>query len=195
MYNKNSKLAILSAAIFEIIIIIAARKKLFLSLTAAFCIIIPFIITYMSNRKKIRLPDSFQPVIVVFMFLALYLGEIRDFYDKIWWWDLLLHAIFGAYAVITAIYISEDIFMKNPKITKKQYALFKSLFAFCFSITLGTLWEIFEFSGDYIINSKMVKGGIEDTSTDLIIKIIAALIYSIIFYFKNTRNEYNHVNK
>lgn len=185
MNNKTSKLAILSAAIFEIIIVMTLQEKLILSLTAVFGIMIPFLITYLCSMKKLTLPTNFQTVMVVFMFLTQYLGEIRNFYDMLWWWDLLPHAIFGSYAVITAFSFSNDLFMKSPKITKNRYALFKSLFASCFSITLGTLWEIFEFSGDYIFNSKMIKGGIEDTATDLMVNIIFALTTSSVYYFKN----------
>ncbi len=185
MNNKLSKLAIVLAAVFEIIIVMTAREKLMLSLTAVLSIMVPFLITYLCNRKKITLPKSFQLIMVLFMFLAQYLGEIKNFYDMIWWWDLMLHAIFGSYTVITTFSFSGNLFMKNPVITRKRFALFKSLFAFCFSITLGTLWEIFEFSGDYIFNSKMVKGGIEDTATDLMMNFIFALITASIYYFKN----------
>lgn len=46
---------------------------------------------------------------------------------------------------------------------------------------------MFEFVGDYLFKTSMVKGGLEDTSTDLLVKIIAAFITSIIYYFRNLK--------
>ena len=69
-----------------------------------------------------------------------------------------------------------------------RFTLFAIIFAFSFSIALGTLWELFEFVGDYLFKTNMVKGGLEDTSTDLLVKVVAAFITSIICYFRSLKN-------
>ncbi|WP_192875367.1 hypothetical protein [Clostridium taeniosporum] len=63
------------------------------------------------------------------------------------------------------------------------------IFAFNFSITLGTLWEMVEFLGDYLFKLNMVNGGLEDTASDLLIKILFAFITSIICYYNNFKSK------
>lgn len=196
MNNTNSKLAIKIAVSFEIILLITAVNSivskqwnnLAILFLAIICIFIPFLLTNIANKKNIMLPESFQLISVLFVILAQYFGEINKFYITFWWWDLLLHAISGSYAVIIALHLIQGIIIKEKDVTIQRFIFFILLFSFCFSITLGTLWEIFELTGDYLFKTTMVKGGLEDTSTDLIVKIIAALITSIICYYHKLRN-------
>lgn len=192
MNNQYSKLSVVVAALFEIILMVTAIegiatrqwKTLSLALLAMVCLSIPFLIIRIANRKNIVLPSSFQSITLTFVILAQYLGEIKNFYQIFWWWDLLLHAIFGSYAVIIALYLIRGTIRKRQEITKQRFTLFAIIFAFSFSVALGILWELFEFMGDYLLKTSMVKGGPEDTSTDLLIKVLAAFITSIICYFR-----------
>lgn len=194
MNDQNSKLSVGIAVLFEIILMITAFvsigsrewKELFLTVLAMTCLILPFLISRLASLKNIMLPPSFLPIMLVFVFLAQYLGEIKQFYVIFWWWDLLLHAIFGSFAVIIALYSIKGIIRKEQETPEQRFTLFAILFAFSFSITLGTLWEMFEFAGDYLLKSSMVKGGLEDTSTDLLIKILAAFITAVICYYRNS---------
>lgn len=196
MRNQNRKLSEGIALLFEIILIVAAIinivtrqwKNLTLTLLAIVCLTLPFLISRIANIKNIVLPSSFQSITLIFVFLAQYLGEIKKFYQIFWWWDLLLHAIFGSYAVIIALCLIRGTIRKRQEITKQRFTLFAIIFAFSFSVALGILWELFEFTGDYIFKTNMVKGGLEDTSTDLLIKVLAAFITSIICYFRSLKN-------
>ena len=197
MNNRNSKIAIGIAGVFEIVLITTAIfsiiskewNKFSLVLIAIACIILPFIITKIANKKNIMLPSTFQLVVVLFISLTLYFGEIKNFYSIFWWWDLFLHGFFGGYAVIVALYLIQGIIIREKEVTKERCTIFTLIFAFSFSITLGTLWEMFEFLGDYIFKTDMVNGGLEDTASDLIIKIIAAFITAIICYYRKFNNQ------
>ncbi|HEY8889186.1 MAG TPA: hypothetical protein VIM70_02850 [Clostridium sp.] len=197
MNNKNSKLAIGIAVLFEIILIttsmisIASRQwnNLPLLLMAIVCIILPFIITRIANIKNIVLLSSFQLISLLFILLAQYFGEIKKFYLIFSWWDLLLHAIFGSYAVLIALHLIKGIIIKEKEVTKERFTIFTVIFAFSFSITLGTIWEMFEFVGDYLFKTTMGKGGLEDMASDLLIKILFAFITSIICYYRKLRNQ------
>ncbi|SFA99584.1 hypothetical protein [Clostridium frigidicarnis] len=197
MNNKNNKPTIWIAILFEIILIITSIESisskqwntLILSLLAIACIILPFIITHIANTKNLILPYSFKLISLLFIFLSLYFGEIKKFYVIFWWWDLLLHSIFGIYAVIIALHLIQGIIIKDTAVTEKKFGIFIIVFAFSFSITLGTLWEMFEFLGDYLFNLNMVNGGLEDTASDLLIKILSAFITTIIYYYRNFRNK------
>ncbi|MFT8315491.1 MAG: hypothetical protein ABF633_14760 [Clostridium sp.] len=195
MINKDNRLTIGVAVLFELILTTTAItgilsrqwKLLTLSLLSIICLMIPFIITYIANIKNIILPYTFKLITLLFIFFAQYLGEIKQFYNKFWWWDLFLHATFGGYAVIIALYLIQETIRKKQEITKQRFTLFNAIFAFNFSITLGTLWEMFEFIGDYLFKTNMTQGGLEDTSTDLLVNILAAFITSIIYYYRNLR--------
>lgn len=197
MNNRNSKLAIGITALFEIILIITAIynimsrqwRNLDLLLLAIVCLILPFIITYIANRNKIFLPPNFQLITVIFIFLAQYLGEIKKFYSMFWWWDLLLHAIFGSYVVVIALHSIKGIIMKEQEAAEHRFIIFTAVFAFSFSVALGTMWEVFEFIGDYLFSTNMVKGGLKDTSTDLIVKILAAFVASVKYCYGNLKKQ------
>ncbi|SHI52275.1 hypothetical protein [Desulfosporosinus lacus] len=191
MNNQYSTLSLGMALFFEIILIytaiedIAFRqwKNLSLAMLAVVCLIFPFIVTRIANQRNILLPSGFQTIALVFIFFAQFLGEIKNFYVIFWWWDLFLHAIFGSYAVIIALYLIEGIFKKRQEISEQRFRLFAVIVAFSVAIALGTLWEMFEFIGDYLFNTNMVKGGLEDTSMDLLVKIAAAFCTAIFYYY------------
>lgn len=197
MNNRNSKLTIGIAGLFEIILIITAILSitskqwgnLALSFLAIVCITLPFIVTRIANEKNIVLPSSFQLISVSFIILAQYFGEINNFYENFWWWDLFLHATFGGYAAFVGLYLIQGIFIKKNGITKQRFSISILIFASSFAIALGTLWEIFEFLGDYFFKTNMTSGGLEDTATDLIVKVLGAFIISIICYYGKLKKE------
>lgn len=190
MINKKSKYAIVIAILFELILMgtiifsLVSKQKtnLFLLLGTMFCILIPFIITYITNKIKLLLPASFQYYAVIFIILALYFGEFLKFYTIFWWWDLFLHFTFGCYGVIIFIHLLKGIIQKTNSISIRRFAIFSVISAFCFSISLGTLWEIAEFLSDYFLKTNTVNGGLEDTATDLMVKVIGAFITCVILY-------------
>lgn len=192
MKNQNNKLAIGIAILFEIIslvnvifnIISKQWFNLYLLFLLIICIPLPFIIAHIASKKNIVLPSSFKLISLLFILLAQYFGEIQRFYTIFPWWDLFLHGIFGFYAVIIGFHITQGIIEKKKEVTKKRFTIFTVISAFCFSITLGTFWEIFEFLGDYFFNTDMTSGSLEDTATDLIIKVSLALVSSIICYYR-----------
>ena len=197
MKNKHSKLSIGIAILFEIILITTAISSiisrqfegLFLFPGAITCIILPFIITHIANKKKILLPSSFEFISLLFILLALYFGEIMKVYTTFWWWDLFLHGMFGSYAVLIALHLIQGIIIKRKETTEQRFTVFTVIFAFSFSVALSTLWEIFEFLGDYFFKTTMVKGGLQDTITDLLIAILFAFITSIICYYRKLNNK------
>ncbi|WP_297424927.1 hypothetical protein [Clostridium sp.] len=191
MKNKNSKLAIRLAILFQIIaistliikIISKQWNDLYLLLLVVICILIPFTITYVANKKNLLLPSSFQIVSLIFILLAQYFGEFLQFYTKFSWWDLFLHGSFGCYAVITILHLIQGIITNENGVTKKRFIIFSGILAFCFAITLGTLWEIFEFLGDYFFKTDMTNGSLQDTITDLMVKVVLALTTSSIYCY------------
>lgn len=190
MRDKENKLAAVTAAVFEIIIIATlimgilngSKKNIFLCILAAGSILIPFATAYIAKRKAIVLPDSFNLIFLLFILSAQYFGELLSFYYRFWWWDLLLHGIFGIYSVLVGAYITRGIISKTSGITEKRFHFFITVFAFSFSMTLGILWELFEFVGDYLFKTNMMKEGLTDTMTDLISSSVTAFSCAVVYY-------------
>lgn len=193
MKNKKDKFPVILAALFGIIILITCIfniiekqwDKLFLSLLAFICLPIPFVLGFISRVKKIQLPNNFQLVTLIFNFSAQYLGEILHFYESFWWWDMLLHGIFGSYAAIIGMNVVKGVIRKEADVSEERFFTFKTIFAFTFSITLGTLWEMFEYIGDLVLKTDMLTGGIHDTASDLLIKIFACFVTLIVYNIRN----------
>lgn len=135
------------------------------------------------ERFKIRLPVSFFTGIVIFVFAAIFLGEAFDFYGKYWWWDALLHGVsaigFGLTGFVFVFMLFEgDRFAAPP--------LAIAFVAYCFAITMGVSWEIFEFAMDQVFGLHMQKSGLVDTMWDLIVDAIGSSVgaWAGFFYLK-----------
>ncbi len=126
-----------------------------------------------ASRLGIRLPLSFLAGIVFFIFGTLYLGEVFDFYERYWWWDVLMH--FGSAMGFGLVgFVIVFLLFEGERYRAPHAAL--AFIAFCISITIGALWEIFEFAMDQIFGLNMQKSGLPDTMGDLIVDTIGAAI-------------------
>lgn len=152
-------------------------SNLFVTFVALLLTILPIVF---SDRYKIRLPNTFLVGIALFVFGTLFLGEIFDFYERFWWWDLVLHGTsavgFGVFGFLFVFYLFE-----GDRYAAPPWAL--GMIAFCFALAMGALWEIFEFAMDQIFGLNMQKSGLVDTMTDLIVDTVGALIGAISGFF------------
>lgn len=149
---------------------------LFVSILTLILVLAPM--TFVKTQR-IKLPTEIELIIVLFIYMTLFLGEVHDFYYVFWWWDVLLHtgsAIIFGFIGFTILY-----FMYNKeKIIGKPWAL--AIFSFTFALSIGAVWEIFEFSMDSIFGFNMQKSGLVDTMGDLIVDFVGAIISSTIAY-------------
>jgi hypothetical protein len=97
----------------------------------------------------IEIPAEFHLTAVVFIFASLYLGEIQDFYHRFWWWDIALHSSAGLLMGIVG-FLLVYLLNESKRVELHMTPVFISLFAFSFAVTIGTLWEIFEFTMDQL---------------------------------------------
>ena len=107
-----------------------------------------FMLTSFAQRRlRISLPDTLEIVILIFIFAAEILGEIQDYYQKIPCWDTLLHTVNGfLFAAIGFSIVS--ILNKDKALIKRLSPFYMAAMAFCFSMTIGILWEFFEWGMD-----------------------------------------------
>ena len=120
-------------------IIIGDWVKIGLSFAALMFYLIP---SFVSCRFKLCLPATLEITFYLFVFASLVLGEIFAFYGPFPFWDIILHLLSG--------FVIASIGLSIVKIINKgeKSRLFTLLFAFCFSMTLGTMWECLEFTFD-----------------------------------------------
>ena len=134
----------------------------FIALATLIASIIP---AFVADRYHLRLPMTFFAGIVLFLFATLFLGEAFDFYGRFWWWDVVLHASsaigFGLVGVIIALLMFE-----GDRYAAPAWAV--GLIGFTFAVTIGVLWEVFEYFMDVGFGMNMQKSGLTDTMWDLI---------------------------
>ncbi len=116
-----------------------------------------FNIPFWANKiLKVTLPRELEIIILLFIFAAEILGEIGSFYTHISWWDTMLHTINGF--LMAAIGFSLiDLLNNSPKFHISLSPTFVAVVAFCFSMTVGVVWEFFEFGMDMIFHTDMQK--------------------------------------
>lgn len=129
----------------------------------------------------LRVPLEFDTVAVVFIYMSLFLGEVNDFYQRFWWWDLVLHGSSGFLLGITG-FLLVYFLNQDKRVNIHLTPGFIALFAFTFSQGFGSLWEIFEFGMDQAFGLNMQKSGLVDTMSDLIINATAAATISLLGY-------------
>ncbi len=128
---------------------------------------------YVARWAEIVVPPSFVAAIVMFVGGTLFLGEVFDFYERFWWWDIAMH---GGSAVGFGLIGFVLVFMmfQGDRFAAPPFAI--AFFAFCFALAIGALWEIFEFGMDQLFGFNMQKSGLMDTMGDLMVDTAGALV-------------------
>ncbi len=124
-----------------------------------------------ARRIGVMLPASFATWIVLFIFATIFLGEAFDFYNRYWWWDIALHTGSAlGFGLIGFLFIF--MLFEGDRYAAPPWAM--AFFAFCFAMTIGAVWEIFEFAMDQNFGLAMQKTGLVDTMWDLIVDALGA---------------------
>jgi uncharacterized membrane protein YjdF len=141
--------------------------------------------TLLGKRFDVHIPAEFEVLALIFMFASLFLGEVRGYYERFWWWDIVLHTSSGFLLGILG-FLLVYVLNENDRIDLHMRPHFVALFAFLFSVAMGAMWEIFEFAMDQLVGTNMQKpmfddpSGLTDTMWDLIVDTLGALIISLL---------------
>lgn len=141
----------------------------------------------LGRRFRVFVPPEFEALAAVFLFASLFLGEVRGYYVRFWWWDVALHAASGFLLGIVG-FLLVYILNETEDVQVHMRPRFVALFAFMFAVGLGGLWEIFEFSMDQLAGTNMQKemlgdpSGLTDTMYDLVVDAVGALGISALGY-------------
>ena len=154
-----------------------------------FAMLLPGILT---KKFRIEIPGKMYYLYVLFLYAAIFLGEVRDFYYTIPYWDMILHIFSGAMIGFIGFSLIDILNQDNEKVALSPF--FIAFFAFAFAITMGVIWEFYEFTSDGLLGTNMQKyklrdgtelvgrAALEDTMEDLIVDVVGAFVASGIGY-------------
>ena len=139
--QKKSKLTLIVYAVIRLIVVGVLVRSAFNGqiesvYTCLLTLVLLLLPSILERKLGVRLPAGLEITVVVFIFAAEILGEIACFYVTVPFWDVL---------------------NRHKKVSFELSPLFLALVAFCFSMTIGALWEIFEFSVDNLFHKDMQK--------------------------------------
>ncbi len=161
--NKTKRNRGLAAAYFILrafVVVVMVRQAWIGNYTnvmlCALTLILFMIPSFVEKSIKIDIPDTLEVIILLFIFCAEILGEIREYYITFEYWDTMLHTVNGF--LMGAIGFSLiDILNRNKKFTIEMSPLFVAMVAFCFSMTIGMIWEFYEYGMDKFFMTDMQK--------------------------------------
>ncbi|XSG85742.1 MAG: hypothetical protein ACPW60_03255 [Methylohalobius sp. ZOD2] len=155
--------------------------------TTTVIILVTLVPLLLGKRFRVFIPPEFELLATLFVFASLFLGEVRGYYVRFWWWDIVLHTasgfLFGIIGFLLVYVLNE-----KKEIDLHMNPGFVALFAFMFALGIGALWEIFEFGIDRIFGMNMQKAmlgdssGLTDTMWDLIVDAVGAAVIAIMGY-------------
>lgn len=139
----------------------------------------------LAARWSLTLPLPVLIFTTLFFFASIFLGEAFDFYERLWWWDLALHGSsalgFGLTGFLFVFMLFEgDRFAAPPSAI--------AFITFCVAMTVGAIWEVFEYAMDMFFGLGMQKSGLDDTMGDLIVNALGGFIASLTGYVYLVRN-------
>lgn len=118
--------------------------------------------TIFERELKIDLPDTLEIIILLFIFAAEILGEIQSFYTTFPHWDATLHTLNGFLCAAIGFCLV-DMCNRNERFSMSLSPVFMAIVAFCFSMTIGVLWEFFEYYMDQFFLLDMQKDTVVQT--------------------------------
>lgn len=160
-------------SILRIMVLVCMIRQVFLHNYESFflsvlTLVLLYIPSWLQVKLRIEIPIGLEISILCFIFAAEILGEINAFYIVIPGWDTILHTLNGF--LCAAVGFSMVLLLNdNKNLTFDLSPFFLALLAFCFSMTIGVLWEFFEFSMDYFLKFDMQKDMILHTVSSVML--------------------------
>lgn len=152
------------------------------------------------KKFHVHIPSHMMIPFVIFLYCAIFLGEVRSYYYRFVGWDTVLH-FFSAGMLATLAYSIVSILNRSDQVPVSLSPGFLALFAFCFAVAAGAIWEIYEFAGDSLLGMNMQKwrteagvplvgqAALADTMKDIIVDVLGAGIISLSGYFSMKRQK------
>lgn len=163
--NRRKKLAVY--LVLRILVIISMVIQMlqgnwlnvFLCVATLLLFTLPGVI---QDKLKVEFPTTLEVIVYFFIFSHTILGEIANFYGTFPYWDTMLHT-FSGFLCAAVGFSLVDVLNQDETFQIAMTPIFVSIVAFCFSMTVGVLWEFLEYSADHILLQDMQKDRIVST--------------------------------
>ncbi len=140
-------------------------ENVFLCLLTLILLLLP---TIVERSLKIDLPNTMEIILMLFIFSAEILGEIRAFYTTFQGWDTMLHTLNGFLCAAIGFSLV-DMLNRNERVSLSLSPAFMAIVAFCFSMTIGVLWEFFECAMDQLFLLDMQKDAVVNSISSVLL--------------------------
>ena len=181
-------------------LVLAVYERQWLTAVVTLAIIlVMFLPTALARRIRLEIPAEYEMMAVVFVFASIFLGEVRGYYHRFWWWDIALHTLSGLLLGIFG-FLLVYVLNASDRIDLQMRPRFVAFFAFLFAVAVGAIWEIVEFAMDQFFGMNMQKAmfddpsGLTDTMWDLIVDTIGALIISLLGWWHMHRRRSSFID-
>lgn len=123
---------------------------------------------FVESNFGVRLPSTLEIIVLLFIFAAEICGELGEFYVKFAFWNTMLHTLNGFLAAAVGLSLI-DLLNRSRRFDLHLSPLFVALVSFCFSMTIGVLWEFFEFGMDCFFLTDMQKDTVVHTISSVML--------------------------
>ncbi|HSS65287.1 MAG TPA: hypothetical protein VLS27_12705, partial [Gammaproteobacteria bacterium] len=117
------------------------ERQWLVAFSGFFVLLLTFAPAMLARRLQLTLPVEFTLLTCLILYASFALGEVRDFYERIWWWDLALHGLSALTMGIIGFLCIYVFYMTNRISVVPGWI---ATITFTLAVTVGTLWEILE---------------------------------------------------
>ena len=183
LINKGINFGLIIFMIYKIVVDISymSFSKILTVLSIIPILLVPYLI-----RKilKYKMSEVLKLIYYLFVIVALVLGSILGWYYKVSWLDLLAHFLSGVLTSFCSL-----ILLKEKKLLKVENIGFIILYMISITLMIASFWEFFEFISDKLLGGDaqwVLKTGVDDTMTDMLIAFLGSIGFSIYFIVQNS---------
>ena len=147
---------VLRALVIFVLVRAALRRDFESVFMCSLTLVLMILPSFFSRKLNVELPTTLEVIILLFIFAAEILGELNSFYIRVPHWDTMLHTINGFLCAAIGFALV-DLLNESEHFSFKLSPVYLAIVAFCFSMTVGVLWEFFEYTGDRVMKLDMQK--------------------------------------
>lgn len=165
--QRKSRLTVITYFVLRVAVVLVLIREVYLQdwnnvFTSILTLVLFMVPSFAERRLKIDLPNAIEITILIFIFAAEVFGEIGEFYINVPIWDALMHTTNG-FLMAGIGFALVDVLNSHPRFHFDLSPVFVTFTAFCFSMTIGVLWEFYEYGMDMFFNLDMQKDTIITT--------------------------------
>ena len=162
-HNGTFVLYIVLRILVIAVLVLSLIEKRYESVATCFLVLVLFLVpSFLERKLHFELPSTIEKIILLFIYVAEIMGELQEFYIRVPWWDTMLHTMNG-FLFAAFGFALVDILNSNLNVKLSLSPFYLAFVSFCFSMTVGVVWEFFEFSMDWFFHLDMQKDTVVNT--------------------------------